>query len=155
MSYLKDGIPSESHRRVQPLRTQQERSTRILLAYNGSKLSRDALHALIERHQAQNTEVEVLYAVPVFIWDGQGSQAQEVVDQAAQVLRSAGFKVKTSVLTGAAGDAIVDAATKWHADLIVLGWHGWTALRRFLFGSIVDDVAHHVHCSVELVRARP
>jgi Universal stress protein family len=55
---------------------------------------------------------------------------------------------------GAVSDAIVDAAESWRADLIVLGWHGRTALRRFLFGSIADAVTHQVHCSVELVRIR-
>ena len=134
---------------------QLERATRILLAYNGSKLSQAALHALVQRHRTQNAEVEVLYVAPAWSWVGPGNQAQELVDQAAQALRSAGFKVETLILTGATSDAIVYAATEWDADLIVLGWHGRAALTRFLFGSMADAVTHHVRCSVELVRARP
>ena len=133
---------------------QKERTIKILLAYNGSDLSRAALEALIEQHRPENTEVEVLYAVPVHVWDGEGSQAQELVEEAARVLRSAGFKVQTSILKGATSDAIVDAAMDWDADLIVLGWHGRSALRRFWSGSMAEEVTHHVGCSVELVRAR-
>jgi nucleotide-binding universal stress UspA family protein len=136
------------------LEKQPERATRILLAYNGSRLSQAALRALVERHRAQNAEVEVLYAEPVWSWDGPGSQVQRLINQAAQVLRSAGFKVKTLIMTGATSDAIIYAAAEWDADLIVLGWHGRAALRRFLFGSMADAVTHHVHCSVELVRDR-
>jgi nucleotide-binding universal stress UspA family protein len=139
-------------RSAAPIEKQEERAIRILLAYNGSELSRAALQALIKQHRAQNTEVEVLYAVPLHVWDGEGSQAQGLVDEAAEVLRSAGFKVRTRILKGATSDAIVDAAEDWSADLIVLGWHGRTALRRFWSGSISDAVTHHVDCSVELVR---
>ena len=137
------------------MNSKPERTTRILLAYNGSQLSQAALRAVVERHRAQDTEVEVLYAEPAWSWQGPGSRAQQVVDQAAQVLRSAGFKVKTRILTGAPSDAIVCAATEWDADLIVLGWHGRATLTRLFFGSMADDVTHHIHCSVELVRARP
>ena len=134
---------------------QGERTIRILLAYNGSELSRAALDALIEQHRTQNAEIEVLYAVPVHVWDGEGSQAQELVEEAARVLRLAGFKVRTCVLKGAISDAIVDAAAEWGADLVVLGWHGRTALERFWSGSTADAITHQVGCSVELVRARP
>ena len=131
------------------------RTTRILLAYNGSKLSQAALQTVIEQYRPQHTEIRVLYAVSVEMWDDHGKQAQELADRAGRALRAAGFKVETEVLTGAVSDAIVDAAESWRADLIVLGWHGRKALRRFLFGSIADAVTHQAPCSVELVRIRP
>src|SRR2546428_746442 len=50
---------------------------------------------------------------------------------------------------------IVGVAEEWDADLIVLGWHGRTAMKRFLFGSVATAVIHAASCSVELVRFRP
>lgn len=129
-----------------------ERKKKILLAYNGSELSQAALQAVIEENRRQNTEVEVLYAVDLGIWDGMGSQARGLVDQAAQRLQAAGFKAQPAILKGAISDVILHAASQWGADLIVLGWHGRTALRRFLFGSLADAVTNNAPCSVELVR---
>jgi nucleotide-binding universal stress UspA family protein len=49
---------------------------------------------------------------------------------------------------------IVDYAANWHADLIVLGSHGWKGLGRFLMGSVSEAVTRHARCSVEVVRCR-
>ena len=125
---------------------------RILLAFNGTKLSDTALQTVIAQYRPQNAEVNVLYVVPADAWVGEGSQPRELVDRAGQALRTAGFKVETTVLKGATSDAIIDAAVEWNADLIVLGWHGRAALKRFLLGSMSEAVIHDAPCSVELVR---
>ena len=39
--------------------------------------------------------------------------------------------------------------------IVVLGWHGWTALKRLLSGSVAAAVMHAAPCSFELVRFRP
>jgi nucleotide-binding universal stress UspA family protein len=127
---------------------------KVLLAFNGSDLSNAALRAVISEHRPENCEVQVLYIVPVDEWDGKGSRAQTVVERARRELREAGFKVEAEVLKGTSSYAILEAAEKWQADLIVLGWHARTALKRFLFGSIPYAVVHHAPCSVELVRAK-
>jgi nucleotide-binding universal stress UspA family protein len=127
---------------------------RIVLAFNGSELSQTALHAVIAEHRPENTQVEVLYMVPVDEWDGKGSHARTLVEKAGKELREAGFKVETAVLKGTSSYAIVEAAEKWEADLIVLGWHGRTAFKRLLYGSIPYAVVHHAPCSVQLVRTR-
>jgi Universal stress protein family len=49
---------------------------------------------------------------------------------------------------------ILDEATQWGADLIVLGSHGRRGAERFLMGSISEAVAMHAHCSVEVVRMK-
>jgi nucleotide-binding universal stress UspA family protein len=33
-------------------------------------------------------------------------------------------------------DAIVRVSAGWDADIIVLGWHGQTTLKRYLFGGV-------------------
>ena len=49
----------------------------------------------------------------------------------------------------------VDEATEWPADLIVLGSHGYTGLKRWLLGSVAQSVVAHASCSVEVVRGKP
>lgn len=68
------------------------------------------------------------------------------------MLAEAGFKVSTSVATGDAKAVILDEATQWRADLIVVGSHGRTRLERFLLGSVSEAIARHTSCSVEIVR---
>jgi nucleotide-binding universal stress UspA family protein len=128
---------------------------KLLLAIDRSELSEAAVRTVIAQHRPQDTEVKVLHVIPVDAWDGQGSPARKLVDRSSAILRSAGFKVETTILKGATSDAIIDAAAEWDADLIVLGSHVRTAVKRFLFGSVSDAVVHQAHCSVELVRFRP
>ena len=50
--------------------------------------------------------------------------------------------------------AIVDEAEEWGADLIVVGSHGYTGLKRWLLGSVAQSVVGHAPCSVEVVRRK-
>src|SRR5207244_385999 len=70
-------------------------------------------------------------------------------------LRTGGFRAESTVLKDIVIESIVGVAEEWDADLIVLGWHGRTLLKRFLFGSVATAVIHAAPCSVELVRFRP
>jgi nucleotide-binding universal stress UspA family protein len=79
--------------------------------------------------------------------------AEAHVDRAADRLRSAGFIVRTEVQPeGDASSAILDAAAKWPADVILVGSHGRSGLNRFLLGSVSDRVVRHAPCSVQVVR---
>ena len=60
-------------------------------------------------------------------------------------------------LQGREGDArsvIVDEAQKWSADLVMLGSHGYTGIKRLLLGSVALLVVSHAPCSVEIVRRK-
>ena len=52
-----------------------------------------------------------------------------------------------------AHDAIVEAAAKRHADLIVMGTHGRRGLSRVLLGSNAERVLRQAPCHVLTVRA--
>ncbi len=128
---------------------------KILLAFNGSKLSEAALHAVITQRRPENTEVKLLKVIPLDVTEEEVRQAQATLDLARQALRTAGFKAESTVLKDIVIESIVGVAEEWDADLIVLGWHGRTAMKRFLFGSMPAAVIHAAPCSVELVKFRP
>lgn len=128
---------------------------KLLLAFNGSKLSEAALHAVITQRRPENTKVKVLKVIPLDVTDEEVRQAQASLDLTAQALRIAGFKTESAVLRDIVLESIIGVAREWDADLIVLGWHGRTTMKRFLFGSVATRVIHAATCSVEFVRFRP
>lgn len=135
---------------------------KILLAIDGSKFSEAATQALIDQFRPQDNEVMVLSVVeqracfgyPVGITDEQMNEANELVKQASQKLRTAGFHVESAVCTGDARTMILDSASEWHANLIVLGSHGHSGVGRLLLGSVSEAIVHHAPCSVKVVRLR-
>ena len=50
------------------------------------------------------------------------------------------------------GDIILDAARSVGADLIVMGSHGRTGVRRLLLGSVAEHVLRHADCPVVTIR---
>ncbi|MGA7907342.1 MAG: universal stress protein [Candidatus Sulfotelmatobacter sp.] len=141
---------------------------KILFATDNSTFSEAVAKSLAEQFRPQDAEIRVLHVVePISTsappqmspryypeLEDRLPQAREVVERAAKMLSTAGFRVTTSVTTGDARTVILDAAAEWNADLIVLGSHGRTGLGRFLLGSVSEAVARHARCSVQIVRVR-
>jgi nucleotide-binding universal stress UspA family protein len=142
---------------------------KLLIAIDGSEFSQTALSSVIARPWNPGTEVKVLHVVeppslligremgaydPEFemVWKALREQAKDLVEKAATKLTAAGFQVATELVEGDPKSQILDAAKEWHADMIVLGSHGWSGLNRFLMGSVSEGVVRHAHCSVEIIR---
>ena len=51
------------------------------------------------------------------------------------------------------GDILLDEAEQAGSDLIVMGTHGRTGVKRILFGSVAEHVVRHAPCPVVTVRA--
>jgi nucleotide-binding universal stress UspA family protein len=62
------------------------------------------------------------------------------------------LKATGEVLSGKPKEAILKDAENWVADLIVVGSHGRRGFKRFLLGSVSEEVAMNAHCSVVVVR---
>ncbi len=60
--------------------------------------------------------------------------------------------VDCQVLEGDPRELILELAAAWPADLIVMGSHGRSGLRRYLLGSVSQSVCLHAQCSTEIVR---
>jgi len=74
------------------------------------------------------------------------------LDDAAEMVRTAGVEVETYARQGDPADAILDVAEETEADLIVVGNKGMTGAKRFLLGSVPNKVSHHAPCSVLIIR---
>ena len=75
-----------------------------------------------------------------------------VLEAAAAKARKEGLEVQTHPVEGNPADGILEVAEKTGADLIVVGNKGMTGARRFLLGSVPNNVSHHAPCSVMIVR---
>ena len=144
---------------------------KILLAIDGSEDSAEAVKAVAGRPWPDGAQVRVLSAVErvtpsaAEVWyDAGGSleEAQQVLtkraDQltasVAERLRASGLTAEAAVRDGDPRSVIVDEAEEWGADLIVVGSHGYTGLKRWLLGSVAQSVVGHAPCSVEIVRRK-
>ncbi len=62
------------------------------------------------------------------------------------------FEIESEMIIGDAREVILDEASSWKADLIVLGSRGLGGFKRFLLGSVALGVLTHASCSVRIVR---
>ena len=75
-----------------------------------------------------------------------------VLDAAAAAARKEGIEVQTHPVEAEPAEAILNVAEETKADLIVVGNKGMTGARRFLLGSVPNNISHHAPCSVIIVR---
>lgn len=67
-------------------------------------------------------------------------------------LTRAGFKVEAHCVKGSPGREIVEMAARERADLVVMGTHGRSGLRRILMGSVAEHVVRRARCPVLTLR---
>jgi nucleotide-binding universal stress UspA family protein len=63
-------------------------------------------------------------------------------------------RVAVYVSTGSAAERIVSLAESVEADLIVIGTHGRSGLKRVLLGSVAEEVVRRAPCGVFVIRPR-
>lgn len=143
---------------------------KTLLAIDGSKFSEAATKDLIAQFRPDSTEVLVLQVIEPFAYSTppqmaagyapedseflkeERNRAKESVGRASAELQKANFKATGRVVEAETRTGILDTASEWNADLIVLGSHGRKGARRFLLGSVAESVARNAQCSVLIVR---
>lgn len=151
------------------------KTMKILLAIDDSKFAEAAIQAAISQVRQDHTQVLVLRVVdwsnfmptpfpiggqePMYstgqlesIVGDESTKAHELVTSAAERLRSAGFEASPSVRECDPKGVILDCATEWRTDLIIVSSHGRKGIARFVLGSVSEAVARYARCSVEIVR---
>src|SRR5512147_548599 len=145
---------------------------KILLAVDGSIYSDSAVEEVAKRPWPPQSEVKVITAAEIPIPIGMEpwvvspdyfEELDKVVRQASQAILDSAvnklkpiagekFKISGEIIPGSPGQAIVEMAESWGADLIVMGSRGLGAWNRLVLGSVSSAVVHHANCSVEIVR---
>lgn len=146
---------------------------RILIAFDGSKESQNAVDAVARRRWPAGSEVKVLAIsdfqlridqitmalerakAPAAIPPGPWPWMEKRLAKAAAALAQPGIKVRTAVLSGDPRHLLVSEAAKFRADTLFLGNRGLTGMKRFMLGSVSAYTASHAPCSVEIIRNPP
>ena len=84
-----------------------------------------------------------------------GKQHDELAREMTAQLQSAGLTAEAERRDGDAATEILAAANASKADLIVMGTHGRTGLKRLVLGSVARNVLQHATCSVLVVPDGP
>ena len=82
----------------------------------------------------------------------QSDAKAEVERLAERASAQSGLVVVPIFRAGSAWPEVVDYAKEESADLVVVGSHGRTGLRRVFLGSVAENVVRHAPCSVITVK---
>lgn len=142
---------------------------RIVVGTDGSETAAEAVRQAVELAKLSGAQLSLVSAYePVSgrrIQDEQEGAPADVqhqigpredvnlvLDSAAATVKQEGIEVQTHPVEGNPADAILEVAEQTDADLIVVGNKGMTGARRFLLGSVPNNVSHHATCDVMIVR---
>jgi nucleotide-binding universal stress UspA family protein len=143
--------------------------TRIVVGTDGSETAAEAVRQAVDLAKLARAQLSIVSAygsIPKHRGDSEKLDAPAdveyeigpredvnlVLDAAAAAAKKEGVEVQTHPVEGEPAEAILNVAEETKADLIVVGNKGMTGARRFLLGSVPNNVSHHAPCSVIIVR---
>jgi nucleotide-binding universal stress UspA family protein len=139
---------------------------KILIAVDGEPIAAHAAETGAELARSLGADVALIHVVDAsagYVPDAGIPPDRFVADAKQEGNRLlAGFRERLSLQpsalefleTGTPATEIVKAASRWPADVIVIGSHGRGGVRRALVGSVADGVMRHAPCPVLVVRAK-
>jgi nucleotide-binding universal stress UspA family protein len=144
---------------------------RILCPVDLSEMSLEALQVAVEFAQQYASQLLVMHVVPLIpqassagILSAGKADSEEYKHQVEtasheELKEIIGKRIPTEVRAeimvriGDPADHIVRMATESQVDLIVISTHGRSGWRRFVFGSVAEQVTRYAPCPVLIVRA--
>lgn len=141
---------------------------KIILATDFSNTSKEASYNALLLAQTFQAELKALHVFDPSAWNipsqyyltddanvGDLEEArQRGKDTLKELAKSFDLEVETIFVEGDPGHEIVRVAKELNADLVVLGTHGLTGLKRIAIGSVAEFVGRHAPCAVFTVRAK-
>jgi len=141
---------------------------KVLVPLDGSEFAEHALHAVYELVRRDDVMIRLLRVPEIVAYPSTmyGAASYEAVDAymtamqteseeylkgIAERLQDRQGQVSWELRDGATSAAILEAANEFGADLIAMASHGRTGFRRFLLGSVAEQVLHESHVPVMLV----
>ena len=138
-----------------------KRVRRIILAMDESDASAKALAFVLRKFRPNGPtdrdgdapiHVSVIHVMPLITYPGLKEAGDKFIEQSVRKLVKVRFTAEPVCRFGVPADEITKAASKEHADLIVMGTRGRSAFARVLLGSVSTQVVQHAHCAVLVVR---
>jgi nucleotide-binding universal stress UspA family protein len=123
---------------------------RILVASDGSPYSEKSWELALSMAKKAGSQ---LIAVVVAPEEGDNPEAQNLLHKLLNAASQAGMPLKGISPQGVAPDTgIIQQAIKNEVDLIIMGSHGRTGLKKLLMGSVTERVIGQAPCPVLVVK---
>jgi len=135
----------------------------IVVGYDGSDCSRAALAEGLQTAKALGDDVVVVFGyAPPGLWGGEIVEHEEaieergkkVLEEATHQAEAAGASVEVELVPMKASEAIVDAAERRDARMIVVGSYGDPPLKGMILGSTPNKLLHLADRPVLVVPAQ-
>ena len=135
---------------------------KVLVATDGSKFSAIAVNKAIDFAKAYGGSLVVVsvvdvptefYAEAPQAVDDMIKKAKEYTAAVKKQAESAGVTAESYIGEAEAFEAIIKLAKDEGVNMIVVGSHGRTGLRRLLMGSVTEKVIGHATCPVLVVKS--
>jgi nucleotide-binding universal stress UspA family protein len=138
------------------------RFQKILVAIDRSEFAAHAVRVASDLATAVSGQIGLVHVIDVTLIGNEAGvpaaelralqrrDGQGLLDAAASAM-SAHPQPWKFLHEGTAWKEIIRSAREWPADVIVVGTHGRSGLRRFLLGSIAEGVVRHAPCPVMVV----
>jgi nucleotide-binding universal stress UspA family protein len=135
---------------------------KILVGTDGSRFSKVATDKAIDFAQAYGGELKVvsIVDVPAELNAEAPAAVEDLIKKAREYTAAvkaraevAGVPVESFIGEAETWEAIVKLAREQAVDLIVMGSHGRTGLRRLLMGSVTEKVIGNAPCPVLVVKS--
>jgi nucleotide-binding universal stress UspA family protein len=145
-------------------------TNKVLVAIDDTGLSELVVESLSTKMQPDQTDVLVLQVVEPFLYTAPPQMApgyqpetaarmkdrkelaQRSVNSAVETLRKAGFHVVSQVVESEIKQGILNTASEWGADLIVVTSHARKGVAKFLHRSVAEAIVHKAPCSVLVLK---
>jgi nucleotide-binding universal stress UspA family protein len=133
----------------------------IMLATDGSKYSISATDKAIDIAHSYGGEVRAVSVVDVTeefqteapeAVDRLVAGAKGFVEEVRKKAETQGVRIEPLVREGETYKVITELAKKFASDIIVMGSHGRTGIKRLLMGSVTEKVLGYAPCPVLVIR---
>jgi nucleotide-binding universal stress UspA family protein len=131
---------------------------KLLTAVDGSKYADKALEYAVHLAKNYNASLALIHVEEDKLIRVGGPQVENCIGTVGEcILKDAATKVEgvsfdRKLEYGSPAEVIIKVAKKADVDIIVMGSRGLSSVRRFLLGSVSDDISMHARSSVLIVK---
>lgn len=144
---------------------------KVIVAVDQTDFADQIIDTVISYHWPPDTQFKILSVIEPLNWEAAACiewnrEAAKIHEQRKRVANEIamngrrriataipGSIVHVEVRTGHAKDEIINSATEWMADRLILGAHGHSP-NRYFTGSVARAVSQYCGCTIQLVRLK-